>query len=160
MKDIYVFQNYIEFVSEFDGSVIRIPISEIEQYRNDNLMYDFRIDDLPPASRQILGQSEDPIAVKLLNNFPSRSKEELREYMVVSPAQIRLALLQVGITPSTISTAINSIQDDTTRETASILWEYANGFQRNHPFVTQIGLMLGKTDEEIDAIFTTAKTLA
>lgn len=162
MKTIFIFSTYLEFVSPGDGkTVIRLPQSELNNCKEagDTVVYSFTYDDLSPEQKAILPESGDPIAQRLLTNLPARTTEELRALMVVTPAQIRLALLQAGISPASVTAAIELIADDTTRETASILWEYATQFERNHPFVSQIGAVLGKTDEEIDAIFAVAKTL-
>lgn len=158
--NVFAFQTYLEFVSPNDNvTVMRYSYKDIGELINETILYQFTYDDLAPEQKAILGESDDPIAQRLLTNLPARTMEELREYMVVTPAQIRLALLQAGIPPASITAAITQIPDDTARETASILWEYATQFERNHPFVAQIGAALNKTDEEIDAIFTVAKTL-
>lgn len=158
--NVFVFNNYLEYVSPNDHvTVLRHQLIDLPQFKNETILYDFSYDDLAPEQKAILPMSEDPIAKRLLTNLPARTIEELRALMVVTPAQIRLALLQAGIPPASITAAITQIPDDTARETASILWEYATQFERNHPFVAQIGAALNKTDEEIDAIFTVAKTL-
>jgi acyl-CoA synthetase (AMP-forming)/AMP-acid ligase II len=157
--NVFVFKTYLEYVSPADGTVMRHVLKDIGEFAEHNLLYQFTYDDLSPQQREIVGMSEDPVAVRVANRLPARTTEELRAMMVVTPAQIRLALLQVGITPSQITATIAQIPDEVQRETASILWEYATQFERNHPFVTQIGLVLGKTDEEIDQIFAVAKTL-
>jgi len=162
MKTIFVFETYAEFLSPNDGvTVMRIPVNDLDQFTNsgDTVLYDFSYSDLAPEQKAILTQSEDPIAVKLLNNFPARSKEELRALTTVTPAQIRLALIESGISLAIIDNALNSIEDSVEREKATVLWEYATIVERNNPFVTSIGAMLGKTEEEIDAIFALALTL-
>jgi hypothetical protein len=163
MKTIFAFTNYFEFVSPSDNStVIRLPIAELDMFKEDGdvILYEFTYSDLSPEQKAILHQSEDPIAVKLLNNFPSRSKAEMRALTTVTPAQIRLALIENGISLATITNALNAIEDSVEREKATVLWEYANVVERNNPFVNAIGTMLGKTPEEIDAIFSLAQTLA
>lgn len=85
--------------------------------------------------------------------------EELRALMVVTPAQIRLALIASGIDLSIIDTAFNAIENVAERQKAQVLWEYATIVERNNPFVIAIGGLLGKTPEEIDAIFQLASTL-
>jgi hypothetical protein len=83
----------------------------------------------------------------------------MRALTTVTPAQIRLALIENGISLATITNALNAIEDSVEREKATVLWEYATIVERNNPFVNAIGTMLGKTPEEIDAIFSLAKTL-
>lgn len=162
MKTIFAFQTYFEFVSPSDNvTVVRIPLSDINIFKesDDTVLYEFTYDDLAPEQKSILSSSGDPIAVKLLNNFPARSKAEIRAMTAVTPAQIRLALIANGISLALIDNALNSIEDSVERERATVLWEYATIVERNNPFVNAIGTMLGKTPEEIDAIFSLAKTL-
>jgi hypothetical protein len=158
--NVFVFDNYLEYVSPADGvTVLRHMLLELPSFKDHTILYDFTYSDLAPEQKAILHESGDPVAVRLLNNLPARSKEELRKLMIVTPAQLRLALLQSGILPSQITDVISQLPDAAQRETVGILWEYATQFERNHPFVAQIGIMFGKTEEEIDQIFTVAKTL-
>lgn len=157
--NVFVFKTYLEYASPADGTVMRQTIKDIGEFAEHNILYQFTYDDLSPQQQEIVGMSEDPIAVRVANRLPARTIEQIRDYMVITPAQLRLALLQSGITPSQITDVISQLPDATQRETAAILWEYATQFERNHPFVAQIGIMFGKTEEEIDQIFTVAKTL-
>ena len=71
----------------------------------------------------------------------------------VSPRQFRLSLLQNGINPSVIT---DMLKDN---DEALIEWEYSINISRTHPLVSQMGIALSKTPEEIDSIFEQAKQL-
>lgn len=157
--NVFVFETYLEYASPADGTVMRHILKDIGEFAEHNLLYQFTYDDLSPQQKEIIGMTGDPIAVRVASGLPARTAEQLRALMVVTPAQLRLALVQSGISLETINNAIAMIPDQIQRDTATILWEYATQFERNHPFVAQIGAALNKTDEEIDAIFTIAKTL-
>lgn len=158
--NVFAFQTYLEFVSPNDNvTVMRYSYKDIGELVNDTILYQFTYDDLAQPQKDILHLSEDKIAKRLLTNLPARTTEELRALMVVTPAQLRLALVEVGIDIDAIDTAIAGIVDVKEKKKAEILWHYANEIQRNHPLISTFGAMLGKTEEEIDAIFQLASTL-
>lgn len=71
----------------------------------------------------------------------------------VSPAQIRLALVQFGIPLSVIDEAIAD------NETAKIKWEYATEILRDSEMLNEVAGQLGLTQQEIDQIFAMARWL-
>lgn len=71
----------------------------------------------------------------------------------VSPWQIRKALNQLNLR-DTVETAISGGTQD-----MKDAWNYASSFDRNHPLVNSLGLLLNKTSEELDEIFILAGTL-
>lgn len=73
--------------------------------------------------------------------------------------QLRLGLITNGISTSTVDAAIAAIEDATEREIAQTEWEYASTFERTHPLITKVGLALGLTEEQIDAMWLSAATL-
>lgn len=78
----------------------------------------------------------------------------------ISAAQLRLALLGMGITAATVESAINAMPGtDLQREAARIQWEYATTFPRQHPLVVALGAALGLTEAQIDAAWMGAATL-
>ena len=78
----------------------------------------------------------------------------------ITAAQLRLALLGIGITAVTVETAIDAMPGtDTQREAARVQWEYATFFPRQHPLVVGIGAALGLTEAQIDAAWLHAATL-
>lgn len=73
--------------------------------------------------------------------------------------QIRLGLLQNGISTTTVEAAIDAIPDEVEREAAKIEWEYASQFLRTHPLIDQIGAALDLTPEQMDAMWEAASEL-
>ena len=76
----------------------------------------------------------------------------------VSPRQLRLALLSVGVDPANIVTAINAIPDPAQKAGAMVEWEYAIWFERNHVLITSLAGALGLTSDDVDNIFRIAVT--
>jgi len=64
-----------------------------------------------------------------------------KQYPPISPRQIRLALLSVGITEVMVDSAIATLPSPD-KEAAMIAWKYSTQFERFIPAVEQIGLML------------------
>lgn len=159
--NVFAFQTYLEFVSPNDNvTVMRYSYKDIGELVNDTILYQFTYDDLAQPQKDILHLSEDKIAKRLLTNLPAREKETLRKLAVVTPAQLRLALLEIGVDLESIDTAIANIADIKQRKQAEILWNYANEVQRNHPLISSFGKTLGLSEEQIDDIFSLAKTIA
>lgn len=78
---------------------------------------------------------------------------------VCTPRQLRIALIQTGISLSTIQGYIDGIQDPIQKEIATAEWEYAIEVKKQHPLVQMIGSNLNLTSQQIDDIFTFAVTL-
>jgi len=76
-----------------------------------------------------------------------------------TPRQLRLALIQSGISLSTVQSFIDSIQDPIQKEIAVVEWEYALEIVRQHPLVQAIATNLDLTEQQVDNIFTLAVTL-
>lgn len=76
----------------------------------------------------------------------------------VDMAQARLALLGVGITEAMVNAAIAAMPEGQ-REVADIEWRFRTTVRRDSALVTALGASLGLTNEQIDALFTTAATL-
>lgn len=81
---------------------------------------------------------------------PSPSPAAVPE--TVTPRQMRLALHEMGLLPAVEAfIAVNGA-------TVQIEWEYATAIRRDHPMWTAGAASLGKTEAEIDALFTLAST--
>ena len=74
---------------------------------------------------------------------------QARRQMVCSPAQMRLALLSLGLLDQ-----VQGIADSD--PAASIVWEYAARIERLSPLVYALGGPNGFTPEQIDDIFRAA----
>jgi len=67
--------------------------------------------------------------------------------------QLRLGLVTNGFALKQIEAAIAAIEDPQQRAVASIEWEYASQFERDHPLIAQVGAALGLTVEQIDTMW-------
>lgn len=77
----------------------------------------------------------------------------------ISARQIRLWLVQNGISLSTVEQAIDSIQDNMAKEIVKIEWEYAPYVERKHSWLEQLGSALGLDSNAIDNAFIQASKL-
>lgn len=73
--------------------------------------------------------------------------------VALSMRQARLALLQAGLL-STVDAAISAMD-----EAARIEWEYATEVRRDNPLMVSMASSLGLTDEQVDALFSSAAQL-
>jgi hypothetical protein len=71
----------------------------------------------------------------------------------VTPRQFRLALIGIGISPAAISAMLAG------DEAALTEWDYAQEIRRDHPLVESLRLTLGKSPEQVDAVFAAASAL-
>lgn len=76
----------------------------------------------------------------------------------ISPRQIRLALLSLGVSQEMVKSQIDLLPSPTNQQ-ALIAWEYSTYFERNAPLVESLGLALGLTIEQLDALWIQAKDL-
>lgn len=83
--------------------------------------------------------------------------EALDANIKVTPRQLRLALIDIGIMPSSVTAAINTIPYPTVREQALIEWEYASYYERSSPTVVAIGSILQLTPAQVTQLFNAAK---
>jgi hypothetical protein len=76
----------------------------------------------------------------------------------VSPRQIRLALLSIGVTEEMIDGAIAQMPSPD-KEAAMIAWKYSGYYERSIPIIESMGVALGLTSEQLDALWLGAATL-
>ena len=76
-----------------------------------------------------------------------------------TPRQLRIALIQTGISPSTIEAQIDAISDPIQKEIARAEWEYALEIKKEHPLVGMIAASLNLTEQQVTDIFILAVTL-
>jgi hypothetical protein len=76
----------------------------------------------------------------------------------VTKLQLKLALIDFGIMPSSVILAINQIENTTVRETFLTLWSDAIFFERNNESLISMASTLGLTSEQVDALFRLAST--
>ena len=107
----------------------------------------------------------EAVAFKVANNIVAEiTSEETTPISinvtpaVVTPRQIRIALVVSGFSLSTIESAIDSLPEPN-RSIAKITWEYSVEFQRNNPLLSSMAPMLGLSEAQIDGLFALASTL-
>lgn len=77
----------------------------------------------------------------------------------ISARQVRLWLLQNGISLNQVENAIDTINDPLLRESTRVEWEYAPYIERNHPLIDSLAQYLGLTSEQIDQGFIVASQI-
>ena len=77
----------------------------------------------------------------------------------ISARQIRLWLIEHGVSLATIDSAIAAIPDALLREKTKVEWEFAPYVERTHPMINAIGEQLGLTPEQIDQAFVEGSAL-
>lgn len=78
---------------------------------------------------------------------------------MLTARQIRLGLLQNGVTGAQVESALAAIPDQTERETALIEWEYATQFYRTHPLIDAMAAAFSWTPEQVDTLWVAAAAL-
>jgi|SanBayMetagenome_1026888.scaffolds.fasta_scaffold74751_2 hypothetical protein len=77
----------------------------------------------------------------------------------VTATQIRLWLVTHGISLQSIESAIDSIEDQQTKDIVRVQWEYAPYVERKHFMMDTLGIALGFSTEQIDNAFIEASKL-
>ena len=77
----------------------------------------------------------------------------------VSARQIRLWLIQHGVSLSQVDAAIASIPDQLQRDRVQVEWEYAPYVERSHPMLVPLALALGLTEQQVDQAFIEAAVI-
>lgn len=89
----------------------------------------------------------------------SAAQVEPAEYIPdVTPRQIRQALVLMNVSMSQITDALASLPEPT-KSMAQIEWEYSLAFERNRPLVTQVGVMLGWSAQQLNDLWKFAASL-
>lgn len=82
----------------------------------------------------------------------------LEKFSLISPRQIRLALLSFGFTMDQINAGLNSLPEPQKSE-ALIKWEYSQSYDRNDPLTDQVAQLLTWTPEQVDELWRVAAKL-
>lgn len=77
----------------------------------------------------------------------------------VSARQVRIWLIQNGISLSSVEASINNIEDPILKEITKVEWEYAPYIERNHPMLATLAQALGLTQEQLDQAFIQAQNI-
>jgi hypothetical protein len=73
--------------------------------------------------------------------------------------QLRLMLLNIGITPAMVDAEIAAIADETERTAAQIEWEYASSYERSRPLIDQMAAAFALPPEQVDTLWIAAADL-
>jgi hypothetical protein len=122
------------------------------------------IRDLPDELIAAWETAENPKAAQW-TLLPTRPSDDATwngsEWVVPTPAipesvsarQIRLWLIQHGVSLSQVDAAIASIPDRSQRDSVQVEWEYAPYVERSHPMLIPLAMSLGLTEEQVDQAF-------
>ena len=67
--------------------------------------------------------------------------------------QLRLGLLNIGITADIVEAQLNAIADPMDRAAAMIEWQDASSYERDHPVLVQVAAALNLPTEQVDALW-------
>lgn len=81
-----------------------------------------------------------------------------KEFVSITPIQLRSSLVMSGISLELIETIINSLPEPD-KTIAFVKWEYAKEYERDDALVNGLGAAIGLTIEQIDAIWELGATL-
>lgn len=77
---------------------------------------------------------------------------------VVTPRQMRVALILSGILVEDIESVIESLPEPD-KSITRITWEYSTEFQRNNPILVAMAPALNLSESDVDQLFILANTL-
>lgn len=73
--------------------------------------------------------------------------------------QLRLGLVLNGFSLDQVTATIDATENEQDRAVATIEWEYASQFERDHHLIAQVGAALGLTEAQIDTMWEQALVL-
>lgn len=77
----------------------------------------------------------------------------------ISARQIRIWLIQHGVSLQSVETAIDNISDTLLRDITRVEWEYATYLERNHPMLPVLAVSLGFEESILDQLFMEANLI-
>lgn len=89
---------------------------------------------------------------EITTEYPTPTPEQIRVPTQITPRQLRLHLLAVGLLDEVESMC------NVNRE-MQIWFEYSLDFQRNHPMIEAMAVQLGLTQDDLDTMFIEASKL-
>jgi len=138
-----------DFIQQNEGKIIEFPNLTLEDWE--------LVDELPTEEEQNYYKCMFNSTTKTYyEGVTEQEIQALKKSLVpefVSNAQLRMALIESGISINNIETFINNIEDEKYKEQIKSLWEYANFFWRNNQFLSQMIIGLGFNDEQVDDLF-------
>lgn len=93
---------------------------------------------------------------KVITAEQRAENERIAKLIPLTPRQFRDALVDNGIMPDDIESAILNIPDDHSREKMLNAWNYAIIFDRNDPYIDIIAGMFDLSGDDIDSMWLNA----
>jgi hypothetical protein len=111
--------------------------------------------DLPEDLRQaiVAHWNEDLVAAHAAEVAALAAEYQPPPAPALTPRQLRLMLLQIGMTEGAITTSIEAMPDPAARVAALIEWNWATRYERDHPLVGQLAAALDFEPAELDALW-------
>ncbi len=124
---------------------------------DDNLVEQWRLNGNPKYDYYILAPAK-PTEDAIWNNGSWTIPQPVVP-STVSARQVRIWLIQHGISLYQVDIAIDSIQDPIMRDITKVEWEYAPYIERNHPMLPVLAQALGLTENILDQAFIEANAI-
>lgn len=80
-------------------------------------------------------------------------------YPNLTARQLRLMLLNIGITETMVNDEIAAIADEVERSTAQIEWKFASTYERHHPLIDQMASAFQLLPTQVDDLWLAAADL-
>ncbi len=124
---------------------------------------DVLVSEAVPARTDIVSEAWTAVISEAwTETIPAQYTYEIVEFTPpladISPRQIALALLSMGITEAQVLAAINQLPSPQ-KEQGIIAWNRSNYFVRTEPAVAMIGALMNLSNEQLDQIWTLGVTL-
>lgn len=128
---------------------VGVYLNQIQEYYSDVSSIRITDENFILYSSGLLSDSDLKIIIDIV------PKQKPLDTLVVSPRQIRLALIMAGFSLTTISDFISSL-DEPNKSLAQISWEYATEIRRDDPLLTSFAPRVGLNESQLDDLFNLA----
>lgn len=88
-----------------------------------------------------------------------KNPTDSKGFRLLSPVQLRMGIVESGMSLEAIDAAIAAIRDPIQRIRVQTHWEFSTVFERSHPLISQMLPELGLTEEQADNLWRVASTL-
>jgi len=147
-------------IKNSDGSVVLYPVSEPTPRAGFTIVeVDEAIQSVIDAGGPFRWVWTDPEDLSAGGTLTKVDRPAPPVPQSVTPRQIRLALIDRGIMPDSITAQLSATEDPVLRAKSLAEWEFASDVKRNHPLIAQLSGALQFTDADVDAIFREAKAI-
>ena len=124
---------------------------------DDSYLDELRLNNNPKADQWILAPEKPGENYSWQNG--QWVQDQISIPQTVSARQVRIWLLQHGISLQQVDTAIDSIEDPILRDITKVEWEYAPYIERSHPMLVPLAQALGLTQDQLDTAFIEAQNI-